>query len=71
MNQISAKKLLHSKWTKVSPINKEKHFIITEVEYDEDQKVVRCVIQAVYNQNEYDINWRDLKQPQQWRTGWC
>lgn len=71
MNQISSKKLLHSKWTKVSPINKEKHFIITEVEYDEDQKVVRCVIQAVYNQNEYDINWRDLKQPQQWRTGWC
>ncbi|MFO6422465.1 TIGR02450 family Trp-rich protein [Motilimonas sp. KMU-193] len=71
MNQVLAKKLLHSKWTKVSPTHKEKHFIISEVEYDEDNKVVRCVIQAVYSNNEYEIDWRELKQAKQWRTGWC
>ncbi len=70
MNKVSAKKLLHGKWTKVTPSNKEKHFIITEVDYDENSKVTRCVIQAVYSHNEYEINWRDLKQPHLWRIGW-
>ena len=39
--------------------------------FDEDKKVTRCVIQAVYSNNEYEINWRDLKQPTLWRQGWC
>ena len=70
MNQINPKKLSNSKWTKLAVHNKEKHFIVTVVKYDEDQSVTRCVIQAVITQNEYDINWRDLKDPQQWRLGW-
>ena len=41
------------------------------IEFNEDKKVIRCVIQAVYNDNEYEINWRDLKQPMLWRQGWC
>lgn len=71
MNKISPKVLLHSKWTASVPVNREKHFAVTEVEFDEDKKVIRCVIQAVYSSNEYEINWRDLKQPSQWRQGWC
>lgn len=71
MNQVLAKKLLHSKWTKVEPVNKEKHFAIIEVEYDELGKVVRCLIQAVYSANEYEIDWRTLKDPTIWRLGWC
>ena len=71
MNQINPKALLHSKWTATSPVNREKHFAVTAVEFDEDKKVTRCVIQAVYSNNEYEINWRDLKQPTLWRQGWC
>lgn len=70
MNQVNPKKILNSKWSKVTVKNKEKHFIITEVEFDEMQKVTHCLIQAVITKNEYPINWRDLKDPKQWRQGW-
>ena len=32
MNALNPKKLLNSKWTSVNPVNKEKHFLVTEVE---------------------------------------
>ena len=70
MNKISPKTLLHSKWTKVSITNKEKHFAVIKVSYDEEQRIEECIIQAVINNNEYNINWRDLKDPQQWKLGW-
>ena len=70
MNKINPKSLLQSKWTKVAINNKEKHFIITEVTFDESQKVNHCVIEAVMTKNEYTIDWRELKQSQLWRIGW-
>ncbi|GAA0294626.1 TIGR02450 family Trp-rich protein [Psychrosphaera haliotis] len=70
MNKVSPKSLLHSKWTKVNIENKEKHFVITEVEFDEDQRVTKCVIEAAMTHNEYEINWRELKEPKQWKVGW-
>lgn len=70
MNRISPKTLLHSKWTKQQVSNKEKHFVITKVEFDEQKNVIECIIEAVINNNEYEINWRDLKDNQQWRLGW-
>ncbi len=70
MNQINPKKLLHSKWTKQSVTNKEKHFMVTDVTYDETQKVESCVIMAVKTKNEYAIEWRTLKDSQHWRLGW-
>lgn len=70
MKKISPKKLLNSKWTAVAPQNKEKHFVITQVEFDEEGLVVLCVIQAVMNKREQEINWRDLNDMEQWRVGW-
>lgn len=70
MNKVNPKALLHSKWTKVDIINKEKHFMITKVLTDEDQKVVECIIEAVISRKEYAINWRDLKKPLDWKIGW-
>lgn len=70
MNSINPKVLLHSKWTKVEVTKKEKHFVITKVTFDEEQKVTECIIEAVISKNEYSINWRDLKQLEQWRMGW-
>lgn len=70
MNPVSPKALLHSKWTKQQVQNKEKHFLITEVEFDEHQRVISCIIEAVINHQQYPINWRDLKDPQHWRQGW-
>ena len=67
---ITPKKLLNSKWTSVSPKHKEKHFIVTGVEFDEEGRVVECVIEAVMTQRDQDINWRDLKDPKVWKMGW-
>lgn len=69
-NNVSPKALLHSKWTKVNVTNKEKHFIITVVNFDEDKTVVKCQIEAVMTKNEYIINWRELKDNKTWRMGW-
>lgn len=70
MNQVSPKTLLNSKWTKTAVSNREKHFAIIEVERDENNKVLSCIIQAVINNNEYDIDWRELKDSKKWRQGW-
>jgi len=70
MNKISPKSLLHSKWTKIEVLNKEKHFVITHIEFDEDNRVIECLIQAVMTKNDYPINWRELKDSQQWKLGW-
>jgi tryptophan-rich hypothetical protein len=67
---LSPKALIHSKWTKIEVNNKEKHFIITFVKFDEQQKVVECVIEAVMTKNEYAIDWRELKNSERWRMGW-
>lgn len=70
MNKVSPKVLLNSKWTKVTIKDKEKHFTIIEVEFDENQLIIGCVIEAVISNNQYHIDWRELKQPDQWRMGW-
>lgn len=70
INKINPKALIHSKWTKVKVTNKEKHFIITVVKFDEHQKVVECVIEAVMTKNEYTIDWRKLKDTHTWMLGW-
>ncbi|MGO1500784.1 MAG: TIGR02450 family Trp-rich protein [Marinobacter sp.] len=40
MNNFNPKKLLNSKWTAVNPVNKEKHFLVTELEINEEDNVV-------------------------------
>ncbi|WP_440877195.1 TIGR02450 family Trp-rich protein [Thalassotalea sp. PLHSN55] len=70
MNQVNPKALLHSKWTKVDVRNKEKHFAVIDVTFDENQRVTECIIEAVISGNEYSINWRDLKSPSNWKIGW-
>ena len=40
MNQIHPKKLLNSKWTAIRPINKEKHFVVSRVEFDDEGLVI-------------------------------
>ncbi len=46
-NKIQPKKLLHSKWTAVNPVENEKHFIVVETELLDDSSVVSCLIEPV------------------------
>lgn len=70
MNRINPKKLLHSKWTAVKPVNKEKHFLITELELDEEGEVELCVIEAVISNRSEAIDWKQLKDTSSWLQGW-
>lgn len=70
MNKINPKALLNSKWSRVDIVNKEKHFIVTKVSFNDVQQVTDCVIEAVMTKNEYSINWRDLKSEHLWIIGW-
>lgn len=51
-------------------MNKEKHFLITEVEYDEEGNVIECVLEAVMTKREQAIDWRDLSDDTVWAQGW-
>jgi tryptophan-rich hypothetical protein len=70
LNKVSPKKLLSSKWTAVVPINKEKHFVITDVEFDDDGVVILCLIEAIMSKRATSIQWQDLKNSEQWLQGW-
>ncbi|CAI8417340.1 MAG: TIGR02450 family Trp-rich protein [Oceanospirillales bacterium TMED33] len=70
MNRINPKKLLHSKWTAVTPTIKEKHFLVVDIEFDEDGLVVCCVLEAVVTKRKHPINWCDLKDSYKWKMGW-
>ena len=52
------------------PTNKEKHFIVTEIEFDESGAVTSCLIEAVMSKRTIPINWNDLKDQENWIHGW-
>ena len=70
MNNFSTKKLLNSKWTAVTPIGKEKHFIVTEVKYLELGAIDSMSLEAVISKRSVCVNWRDLKDTNLWQQGW-
>ena len=69
-NNINPRKLLNSKWTAVKPGGKEKHFIITEIKFDDEGVVTSCLIEAVISNRTLPIHWQDLKNQGQWIQGW-
>ena len=70
MNAITPEKLHHSKWTAAKPRNKEKHFLVTALERDEEENVVAVVLEAVYTRRETTLPWQALKDDATWRMGW-
>ena len=70
MNRINPTKLLHSKWTAVTPENREKHFMVIEVKYDEERNVVATLIEAVITKRVMPIEWETLTDDSRWLHGW-
>lgn len=70
MNRISPKKLLHTKWTAVEPVRKEKHFLVTAVHEDDAGNPQTVTLEAVHSKRERELPWRDLKNTAQWKAGW-
>ena len=70
MNKTNPRKLLNSKWTAVTPVRKEKHFMVTEVEFDEEGIVTLCSIESLISKRSIPINWHDLTNENNWVQGW-
>ena len=70
MNKINPRKLLNSKWTAVTPVRKEKHFMVTEVKSDEEGIVTLCPIEPLISKRSIPINGHDLTNENNWVQGW-
>jgi tryptophan-rich hypothetical protein len=72
MNRVHPKKLLLSKWTAVTPVNKEKHFLVARLVLPEDPLAALewVEIEAVHSGASRRIAWRELKDATRWRQGW-
>ena len=54
----------------MQPSNKEKHFLVTHLNRDEHEVVVDCILEAVINHREYELDWHLLKDASSWLPGW-
>ena len=69
---LSPKKLLLSKWTAVSPVDKQKHFLVSKVILPDppSEKIELIEIEAIFSKSTQLIPWRDLTDPEKWLQGW-
>ena len=44
--------------------------MVIEVEFDEDNQVILCTIEAVITGRSFSSNWHDLKEGHCWIYGW-
>ena len=72
MSTLHPKKLLLSKWTAMTPVARQKHFIVTSVVVPErpGAAVEWVDIEAVHSKSVRRIAWRELRDPSMWRQGW-
>lgn len=69
-HRLNPRKLLLSKWTAAQPLNREKHFLVTQLFCDEDGTVLAVELQAVLSQRNQRLDWRDLQDSARWYMGW-
>ncbi|HUE93201.1 TIGR02450 family Trp-rich protein [Pseudomonas sp.] len=69
-HRLNPRKLLLSKWTAAQPLNREKHFLVTELFCDEDGTVLQVELQAVLSQRNQRLDWQTLENSQHWLMGW-
>lgn len=71
-NNVHPNKLLNSKWTAVTPVNKEKHFLVIKLcaTATPDDPVTHLALEAVHTGRVQILPWRALQDAAQWYQGW-
>ncbi len=69
---LNPRKLRHSKWTAVSPQNRQKHFLVTAViEPAVPGDAIEWVdLEAVHSRRVRRMQWRELTDSSVWLQGW-
>ena len=72
MNPLNPKKLLLSKWTAVTPLAKQKHFLVSRVIKPElpTDPIELVEIESVFSKATQLSPWRDLQNDDVWLQGW-
>jgi tryptophan-rich hypothetical protein len=72
VTNINPKKLLNSKWTAVTPIHKEKHFMVIGLIAPELPATAMSWVEleAVYTQRKQTLQWQTLTDEALWLQGW-
>jgi tryptophan-rich hypothetical protein len=72
MNPLNPKKLMLTKWTAVTPVAKQKHFLVSRVIQPEQptDPIEQVELEAVFSKAVQVIAWRDLQDESAWRQGW-
>lgn len=72
MNPLNPKKLLLTKWTALTPVAKQKHFLVSRViQPDLPTDPIELVeIEAVFSKATQIMPWRELQNDAVWRQGW-
>lgn len=70
--RISPKKLLNSKWTAVTPTNKEKHFMVIKLIMPDLANVPleHIMLEAVHSKRCQIVPWQQLNDETLWLQGW-
>jgi tryptophan-rich hypothetical protein len=68
----SPAKLLHSKWTAVKPVNKEKHFLVTQLVLPDGigEPITIIELEAVHSKRSQRLPWQALNDSAIWQQGW-
>ena len=69
---VNPKKLLNSKWTAVTPSNKEKHFIVVKLITPElaNAPIHNILLEAVHSKRSQLLPWQQLNDETLWLQGW-
>jgi tryptophan-rich hypothetical protein len=72
VNPLNPKKLHLTKWTAVTPVAKQKHFLVSRVIQPAlpEDPIELVEIEAVLSKAKQIIAWRDLQNDSAWRQGW-
>ena len=70
--KLNPEKLLLSKWTAVSPRDREKHFLVTRVINPEApaNRIEHVILEAVLSRRRFTLPWSELTDKQKWLQGW-
>lgn len=71
MRRLNPEKLLNSKWTACTVVDREKHFLVVDCLRDETtQEVISVELQAVLTRRSRCLPWQQLKDEKLWSQGW-
>ena len=72
MTALNPKKLLMTKWTAVTPVAKQKHFLVSRViQPEQPTDPIKWVeVESVFSGAKQTIPWRDLRNDSVWQQGW-